>query len=318
MNRRGLQRGQSPLAGNVTCLAVFLGLALAVPSTLAAATVAVELPNPSFELPSTVFVSTDIDAWKKAPKPDDYDEAGGFLWDQLAGVFRNTAPGKPDHIVNCDGSQAMYLFADAHVGVFLDPAAPDGTFPATFDVGTSVVLTVAVFGGGGNMREGTPLRLELLHFNGSGERQVVEGLTVLHSAEQFPTTTRFFDFQVITPVVKATDPWAGSAIGIGIRSAVDPQSEIKGGYWDLDNVRLSITREDAFQLVPSVVNGDGGMQVSWPGDSGSQYQVQVCADLGSWTDSGALIPGTGGELMVTLPPAAGDATFVRVVSSPRP
>jgi hypothetical protein len=69
------------------------------------------VPNASFESPETTFVDVNIDLWQKPPKPWWYDESGGFLWIQLTGVFLNLPPTDPDHIDNCDGNQAAWLFA---------------------------------------------------------------------------------------------------------------------------------------------------------------------------------------------------------------
>src|SRR6516225_953181 len=71
----------------------------------------IPVPNASFESPVTPFVNTHVDDWQKVPKPDWYIENGGYTWDQLAGVFLNTPIGASDHIINCDGKQALYLFA---------------------------------------------------------------------------------------------------------------------------------------------------------------------------------------------------------------
>ena len=69
------------------------------------------IPNASFELPETNFVSAEIDSWQKSEKPWWYDESGGFLWSQLTGVFLNLPSTDPNHIDNCDGKQAVWLFA---------------------------------------------------------------------------------------------------------------------------------------------------------------------------------------------------------------
>ncbi|MFO1502070.1 MAG: hypothetical protein U1G07_27470, partial [Verrucomicrobiota bacterium] len=68
----------------------------------------VPVPNASFESPATGFVSVPVDAWQKSPKPSWYEEGGGFLWSQLIGAFKNTAPTSPDHIANMEGSQAVW------------------------------------------------------------------------------------------------------------------------------------------------------------------------------------------------------------------
>src|SRR5947207_3912431 len=80
----------------------------------------INIPNFSFESPGTTFVDTHIDSWQEAAKPDWYPEGGGFTWDQLTGVFKNTDITSSDHIDNCDGHQAMWVFAVPEVAVFQD------------------------------------------------------------------------------------------------------------------------------------------------------------------------------------------------------
>ena len=87
-------------------LSVFMGMLAA-----SAQPIPISVPNGSFESPATLYVSTFIDAWQENPKPADYAEGGGFTWDQLTGLFVNTAPTAADHIGNMDGKQAAYLFA---------------------------------------------------------------------------------------------------------------------------------------------------------------------------------------------------------------
>src|SRR2546423_15691175 len=101
------------IAPAIAGLMVAVGLA-----TVRAASIVV--PNGSFESPSTTFVDTHIDSWQEAPKPDWYAEGGGFTWDQLTGVFMNTSVTSADHIDNCDGNQALWMFAVPEVGVFQD------------------------------------------------------------------------------------------------------------------------------------------------------------------------------------------------------
>ena len=55
------------------------------------------------------------------------------------------------------------------------------------------------------------------------------------------STTALKDFSVYLPSVQAEDAWAGKTIGIAIR-ATGPM----GGYWDLDNVRVT-----EYPLVPN-------------------------------------------------------------------
>ena len=81
---------------------------------------AFNIPNYSFESPATPYVSINIDSWEKAPKPDWYPENGPFLWTQLTGIFKNTPNGSSDHIDNCEGNQALWLFAVPDVGLYQD------------------------------------------------------------------------------------------------------------------------------------------------------------------------------------------------------
>ena len=84
-------------------------LLMAGTSPLLAGPIAV--PNGSFESPSTDFVDPQMNYWQESPQPFWYDADANGPWSQLVGVFLNTPVGTDDHIVNCDGAQAAYLFA---------------------------------------------------------------------------------------------------------------------------------------------------------------------------------------------------------------
>ena len=56
---------------------------------------------------------------------------GGFLVEQLTGLFRNPIPTNPSHIDNCDGDQALWLFAVPEVGLFQELGDPDARLPRT-------------------------------------------------------------------------------------------------------------------------------------------------------------------------------------------
>lgn len=297
-----------------TALRCARGLLAVLGPGLAAATVSLPVPNASFERPATPFVDTRIESWIKTPKPADYVESGGQLWDQLNGVFKNTNPEKPNHIDNIDGNQAAYLFAVPDTGISLEGTEIGGSFPVRFSVGDAFSLTVGVIGGGGNMAEGAGLRVELYALGDGGTRIPVRSTTVLFSMDQFPSTTHFVDVSVSTPEVSAADAWAGRSLGIGIYSAVTRDSGLAGGYWDLDNVRLTASRPDTFSL--SYALTEGKLHVTWPGSAGTRYQVETSSDLGSWKDLGAPLNGSGQTLGVELPISEVPTTFVRVVTAP--
>ena len=72
----------------------------------------IHIPNASFESPETAFVDVNIGFWQKGLTPVWYDESSGYTWSQLTGVFLNVPPRRPEaHIDNCDGNQAVWLFA---------------------------------------------------------------------------------------------------------------------------------------------------------------------------------------------------------------
>ena len=224
----------------------------------------IAIPNSSFESPVAVFVSTDIDSWQKSPKPDWYDESDGFLWRQLTGLFKNTPSDRDDHIENCDGSQAMWLFAVPGVGLFQESVLTGSSDPplserlnATFTVGRSYHLTAGVIGMGGGMSNGATLELSLYYRDASSNRVTVAATSVTNSPTQFSNRTRLVEFRVEVPSVKTNDSWANQPLGIGLLSTVG--FELQGGYWDLDNLHLTETRspilhaasssEDPFSLI---------------------------------------------------------------------
>ena len=279
-------------------------------------TVYLPVPNASLESPSTAFVDTRIDGWTKTSKPADYDESSGQNWDQLSGVFKNPDPGKEGYIDNIDGNQAAFLFAVPGTGIYLEGTEAGGPFPARYGVGDTITLTVGVIGGGGNMLDGAGLRIELFALGDGGTRIPVRSTTALQSKELFPSLTNFVDIQVSVPPVTSSDPWAGRLLGLGIFSAVTEESGLKGGYWDLDNVRLAVTRPDVLPLA-GVSRGEN-LEITWPGSLGTWYRLQTSPDLRTWSDSGAPLEGLGQPLVATLPIGAVPGTLVRVVSVPAP
>jgi hypothetical protein len=203
----------------------------------------IHVPNASFESPEVEFVDNHPHFWQKTPKPAWYDESGGFTWDQLFGVFKNTAPGADDHIDNCDGAQAFYLFAVPTVGVFQDQlstnAAGASAIPpldVRFEPGKSYALSMGVLGGGGGMTNGASLSVALYYRNDSGNPVVVAETNIIHDPATFPTHTHFKTYEVRTSKVRMEDPWAGKNLGIQVVSTVDPN--LAGGYWDIDNVQV--------------------------------------------------------------------------------
>jgi hypothetical protein len=279
------------------------------------------VPNGSFELPETVFADPGIDEWQKTAKPDWFDESQGGMWDQLTGVFLNTAPGASDHIDNVEGKQAAFFFAVPEVGLFQDydsisgtNATPGHAFNVTYTPGESYDLTVAVVGGGGGMKEGVTLELGLYYRDANSNMVLIAQTIVTNSAQMFPTTTHLTDFSVHLPAVQPSDPWAGQHAGIAILSTVG--FELQGGYWDLDNVRLAISGNGGLAVKSEKV--PEGLKLSWPSQTGISYQLRASEDLKSWTDAQAPVSGTGEELSATINTSAAPFQFYIVSATPQP
>src|SRR4030095_9182750 len=137
-----------------------------------------------------------------------------------------------------------FLFALPDVAIYQDYTTVMGTnatasrpLNAQFEAGKSYALTVGVLGGGGSMTNDATLEIALYCRDASNNVVTVGATTITNSKSLFPTNTFFTDFQVRIPLVKATDPWAGKRIGIRVASTVG--FDKRGGYWDLDNVRLT-------------------------------------------------------------------------------
>jgi len=271
---------------------IFLATLALVSSSIAPALAAsISIPNGSFESPFATFgVDPHIDSWQKTAQPPDYDPSGNYLWEQLTGVFQNTTNTSPDHIDNCDGNQAAWMFADPEVGLFQDyntmdwnDSTPTHAFNAIFEPGKSYHLKLGLIGGGYGMLDGVTLQLSLYYRDALSNQVIVGAATIAYNSTIFTNRTHFIDFSADVPAVKASDPWAGKNIGIQILSTVD--TNLQGGYWDLDNVRLTSIREPVL-VNPAVTN----RQFSFSVQSEPGYNVEILAatnlPAASWTSLG--------------------------------
>lgn len=196
----------------------------------------IDVPNGSFESPKPPqgFPATpQIDIWQKTPQPDGIPLPPGITWDQLSGVFPNTAVGASDHIDNMTGNQAAYLFAIPGVGI-------SQSLDATFEAGKSYTLSLGILGGGG-ITEGSTFQAGLFYLDGANSLSPVAVKTITYTANGFPNATHFIGFEALTSTVAANDPWAGKNIRVGLFSTFGTGS----GYWDVDNVQLNAVPEPA-------------------------------------------------------------------------
>lgn len=263
----------------------------------------ISIPNGSFEMPATFFVSTIFDSWQRTAQPEWWNENATGPWTNLTGIFKNTAPGSADHIENCDSNQAVWLFANPNVGLFQDydsvgwnDPAPTHAFNAVYEVGNAYQLTVGLFGGGngGNygMLPGVTLELSLYYRDAASNRLTVASTTITNSAELFTSNTNLLDFAAVVPTVSTSDPWAGQQIGIMILSTVS--SNLQGGYWDLDNVRLSSIRAPTLSN-PVFTNSQ--FQFLVQSEPGLPLEVltspNAALPIANWTSLGMLTNVTG-------------------------
>jgi len=202
------------------------------------------IPNASFETPDVSFAAPDMDAWQKSPPPLWYPTNSPFPWEQLMGQFANTPVGSSNYIENMDGNQAAFLFASPDVAIIQDfntisvsNDTPTHLFNAQYEAGKTYALTVAVLGGGGGMLPGVTFEISLYYRDASNSIVTVGATTITNSPELFPTNTYFTDFQVKLPPVLPGDAWAGKRIGIRLASTAGFENQ--GGYWDIDNIRLT-------------------------------------------------------------------------------
>jgi hypothetical protein len=269
----------------------------------------ITVPNGSFESPSTAFVSVMVDSWQKSPKPDWYVEGGGFFWAQLIGLFTNPTPTSPDHIDNCDGHQAVWLFVVPEVALFqdydtvdADDTGPTHAFDATYDAGKAYQLTVGVIGTGGGMLQGATFDLSLYYRDAASNRVAVAVASITNTTDIFTNNNHFIDFSVSVPTVKESDPWMGKHIGIQMLSTVT--TNLQGGYWDLDNVRLTAINE---LRLSSPVSTNGLFQFTLQSEPGLAIEIlsstNVAAPVAAWA-SEAIITNTMGSM--TYSAKAGD------------
>jgi hypothetical protein len=207
------------------------------------------VPNGSFESPAAPqvnpYAGPDMDAWQKTPQPSWYypSNYNDSPWEYQMGEFYNV-PFPGSFIDNCDGIQAAFVFALQGAGLFQDYNSLSGTntvpshaFNAKYNVGRAYNLTVGLIGGGGGMRPGATFQISLYYRDALSNMVTVRSTTITNSSAVFPTNTHLVDFQVHLPTVKTGDAWAGQNIGIQLLSTV--ATNIQGGYWDADNVRLA-------------------------------------------------------------------------------
>jgi len=151
------------------------------------------------------------------------------------GVFANTSPDSPDHVINAGGGQLAFLGSETGNAFKQDMVH-------TYKVGCDYRLTVAVGVSSmfpPSMAEPVDMLELVLYYRDAND--VVE---IAHQSVEATglSSTELIDFSLYLPAVQSDDAWAGMTIGVALRAAGMP-----GGFWDIDNVRLI---ESAPVLIP--------------------------------------------------------------------
>jgi len=287
--------------------AIILGVAL-LSAFRASSAETIQIPNGSFESPATTFASPFIDSWQKTSKPDWYNDDGGtFQWTQLTGQFSNQPP---SYIDNCDAKQAAWMFAVPEVGLFQDYDYPTNhAFNAIYEVGRKYRLTVGLMGGaGGGLLEGVTFELALYYRDAASNTVIVAATTVTNSSSVFSNHTHLVDFYADSAFVTSSDPWANQHIGVRLLSSIT-DTNLEGGYWDLDNVRLTATPA-ATLTNPAWTNGQLSFVIQ--SDPGLIFEIQKATNLEStpiWSSIGNITNDSGTNLFIDANATSGQSYY---------
>ena len=94
------------------------------------------------------------------------------------------------------------------------------------------------------MKDGVPIEIRLYYRDTENKKIIVGAATYTYDLET-GYVKHFNDVRLDIPPVKNTDPWAGKNIGVQLISTLifpedlDRDTGRAGGFWDLDNVRLT-------------------------------------------------------------------------------
>jgi autotransporter-associated beta strand protein len=244
--------------------------------------VSIPVPNYDFSSPYVAklppYAVAGVSDWVQSPPPANWN-GGTQGWVDTVGVFVNVPQEWIDNLVPSGGTsvhqQAAFMFSTP--GLQLSQ-----TLSSTFQIGASYQLAVGIEGGGQGMVLGCPMEIGLYYLDAGGNQVMVGTTTVLNdltlSGSANSYITHLPDRYLSIPPVTASDPWAGQNIGIALLQTATPVNE--GGYWDINNVRLTTS-------FPALWTGAAG-NTNW-------------SDSGNWTNG---VPSFAAATAVINAPAA--------------
>lgn len=190
--------------------------------------------NPSFESPTTDFAWPFVDGWTTfGPEFDEVYQA--YL---NTGVFLNQPAGDPErpgHIAGAEGLQLAFIGTET-LNEFRQVLGGEA-FEAGQLYTLSVGLATSLFS---PPAETDKLVMELYYLDAAGGPHPVASLDVFNDVAAGLSDSQLKRFEFTTGPVGENDPWNGRPIGIRFSTIGAP-----GGFFDMDDVRLSAVPEPA-------------------------------------------------------------------------
>jgi hypothetical protein len=143
------------------------------------------------------------------------------------------------------------------------------------------------------MQPGATLKLSLYYRDGASNRVMVGATTVTNLPTVFSNNTQLIDFTVNVPTVRSGAACVNQNIGIMFLSTVS--TNLQGGYWDLDNVRLvagptllnPVKTPDQFQ---AVLMGEPDAEFEMLTSTNAALPIAEWSSLGTVTNITGTIP----------------------------
>ena len=164
------------------------------------------------------------------------------------------------------------------------------------------------------MSPGATLDFSLYYRDAASNQVAVAATTITNNLTNFPDKTNFVAFRVDVPTVRAGDAWAGQNIGVQFLSTVT--TNLQGGYWDLDNIRLTSQVEPVLR---NSVQTNSQFSFTLLSEPGSRFDILTTTNLAlatsNWTSVVTLTNDTG-TMSFTNPVANPGPRFYRALQRP--